>query len=381
MIILASGMTGSAFAEDEIRIGLILPLSGPRKASGLYTKGGAELLREEINAEGGLLLGDKRYPVKFIYADNKTNLEPAVSSALKLITSARVLGVVGPNSSSRAIPVGAIAQSFKTPMVSPTSTNPKTTNNRPFVFRACFLDDFQGEVMARFAVDEFNAVKAAVLFDKENAYPRGLAAAFKSSFEKEKGAGAVVAYESFESDVSNLSSHLDKVVASGADVLFLPQYSNELPTIMKQVRASGWDKPVIGGDAWDSPDLMEQCGDLCKGLFFSAHFGPLGVQGKAKKFVDKYQARYNTLPTNHSALGYDAASLLLAAISELDELDSNIFMARETVRENLANIKEFQGVSGVFNMDASGNPSKSAVIIRISENGDFESYSSVTSTK
>lgn len=377
LVVLVLGGGSLALAADPIVIGLNLSLSGPRQASGISTRMGAEMLKEEINSEGGLLVGGTRHPVKFLYADNETGLEKAVSGALELISKQKVLGIVGPNSSSRAIPVGGIANSFKAPMISPTSTNPKTTTKRPFVFRACFLDDFQGEVMARFAVNEFKASKAAVLFDSENAYPKGLAEFFKSSFEKEKGSGSVVAYEFFESDYSDLSTNMKKIIESGADVLFLPQYSNELPSMLKQIRAAGWDKPVMGGDAWESSDLMEKCGDLCKGLYFSAHFGAFGAKGKARDFIDAYKAKYNQMPDGYSALGYDAANLLITAVSQLESIDKNLFVAREAVKEQLASIKEYEGVSGILNMNSSGDPSKSAVIIRITEDGAFESYATV----
>jgi len=381
ILVASAGASKASTAVEEITIGLNLPLSGERQASGQNMKNGTELLLEEINSQGGMAIGGKHYPLRFEYADNETNMDKAVSGALELITRKKVLGIVGPNSSSRAIPAGGIAQSFKAPMVSPTSTNPKTTKDRPFVFRACFLDDFQGEVMARFAVSEFTANRAAVLFDKDNAYPSGLAASFKASFEKEKGASSVVAYESFEGNPSDLRVHLKQIVDSEADVLFIPQYSNEVPTIMKQVRSAGWKKPVIGGDAWASSDLMDQCGNTCKGLFFSAHFAPQGAKGKAKTFVDKYQEKYHTLPTNNSALGYDAANLLVTVISKLDHIDGNLFAAREAVMKQLAILKDFQGVSGVFDMNSSGDPVKSAVVIRINNDGQFEAYATVAPGK
>lgn len=367
-------LAGVAYGTESITLGMNLSLSGPREAAGLSTRSGAEMLKEEINSEGGLLVGGTRYPVNLIYVDNETSLEKAVSGALKLISQDKVLGVVGPNSSSRAIPVGGISQSFRTVMVSPTSTNPRTTKNRPYIFRACFLDDFQGEVMAKFAVKEFNAKKAAVLFDSESAYPKGLAEFFKGAFEKLQGYGATVAYESFKSNPSNLSGQLRNIVSSDADVLFVPQYSNELPQILKQVRAAGWKKPILGGDAWESSDLMQKCGDLCKGLFFSAHFGVYGAEGKAEEFIKRYNTKYQKMPDGYAALGYDAANLLLTAISNLDVVNKNLFKAREDVMVKIAEIKEFEGVSGVLNMNASGDPSKSAVVIRINEKGEFESY-------
>lgn len=372
----ASCLVGIGQAAEPIVIGLNLPLSGSLQDIGLNTREGTELVLEETNAAGGLLIGGTRHPVRFVYADNKSNLESAVAGALNLISRDKVLGIVGPCASSNAIPVGGIADSFKTPMVSPTSTNPKTTQNRPFVFRACFLDNFQGEAMARFAIKEFKAEKAAVIYDIDNAYPKGLAEFFKSAFEAQKGAGSVVAFESYESDASNLSASFARIVDSGADVLFVPQYAHELPGILKQAREAGWRKVVMGGDAWEASDLMANCGDLCKGLFFSSHFGAVGAKGLAADFVTRYTEKTGKTPTAFAALGYDTAKLMLEAVSRVDGFTGNLFTDRAKVKEQVEKLQGFEGVSGTITMNESGDPAKSAVIIRITEQGEFESYAS-----
>ncbi|BHH85428.1 ABC transporter substrate-binding protein [Desulforhopalus sp. 52FAK] len=371
-----TSMATSAMSTETIAIGLDLPLSGALKDLGLDSLAGAKLLEDQINDKGGLLVGGKRYPIEFITVDNKSNIEQSVSGALKLISRDKVLGVVGPNASSNAIPVGGICSSFKAPMVTPTSTNPATTLNRPFVFRACFLDDFQGEAMARFAIKQFNAEKAAVLFDQDNAYPKGLAKFFKQAFEQEQGDTSVVAYLSYESDSSDLTTQISTLKESKAEVLFLPQYAHELPGILKQIRDAGWDKPVLGGDAWESSELMGNCGDLCKGLFFSSHFSPYGAEGVALSFVQEYEKKTGNLPSAFAALGYDATNLLLTAISKLETLDGSLFALRAEIQQQLSTITGFEGVSGTLNMNPSGNPAKSAVIIRISDDGKFEAYAS-----
>lgn len=361
-------------AGQKVTIGLNLPLTGPRQATGTSTKEGAELLREQINASGGLKIGNSQYEVEYVYVDNASDPQKAVAGALDLISKHQVFGIVGPNASSMAIPAGNICESFKTPMISPTSTNPKTTENRPFVFRACFLDPFQGKVMAGFAISEFKAVKAAVLYDISSAYPKGLAEFFKAAFEAQQGPNSVVAFENFLTSEKDLTQHLDRIVASGADVLFLPQYAHEIPSIIEQARARGWNKPILGGDAWESSDLMAKCGDKCKGLFFSSHFGAIGAKGKTQTFVEQYKAKYNQLPVGYAALGYDAASLLLTAIGRIDGLKPNILENRTAIKEQIAAIKGFEGVSGKLDMNASGDPAKSAVIIKINDKGEFESY-------
>lgn len=376
-LLLLGTLIPGAYATDTVIIGIDLPLTGPYSSLGIDSLAGAKLLESQISEKGGIFVGKKKYPVQFITIDNTSTVEKSVSGALKLISRDKALGIVGPSASANAIPVGGICASFKAPMITPTSTNPATTENRPFVFRSCFLDDFQGEAMAKFAVTQFGAKKAAVLFDQDNAYPKGLAQFFKKSFEEEQGEGSVVAFMSFESDPSDLSSQLTKIVNSGAEVLFVPQYAVELPGILQQIRDAGWDKPIMGGDTWESSDLMETCGDLCKGLFFSSHFSPYGAKGTALAFVKEYEKKTGSLPTAFAALGYDAANLLLTAISQLDSLDGTLFEIRAKIKDQLASISGFDGVSGTLNMNSSGDPAKSAVIIRISEDGKFEAFSSV----
>lgn len=378
-LLISFGFWSIAQAEQVVRIGLNLPLSGAREATGISSREGADLIKDQINDSGGLQVGGKKYKIEYVYADNESTPQGAVAATLKLITQDKVLAIVGPNASSNAIPAGNICESFKTPMVSPTSTNPKTTENRPFVFRACFLDNFQGEVMANFAVSEFKATKAAVLYNIASAYPKGLAEFFKSAFEAKQGAGSVVLAEGYlTNEGKDLSSYLDKIVASDADVLFLPQYAHEIPSLVRQARARGWTKPILGGDAWESSDLMANCGDLCKGLYFSSHFGAIGAKGKTQVFVEQYKAKTNQLPAGYAALGHDAAYLLLTAIGSMESLSEDLLENRATIKNKLASIKGFEGVSGTLDMNVAGDPLKSAVVILINNDGAFESYKTET---
>ncbi len=374
-LLISFGFWSIAQAEQVIKIGLNLPLSGAREATGISSRDGADLIKDQINNSGGLQVGGNKYKIEYVYADNGSTPQGAVAATLKLITQDKVLAIVGPNASSNAIPAGNICESFKTPMVSPTSTNPKTTENRPFVFRACFLDNFQGEVMANFAVSEFKATKAAVLYNIASAYPKGLAEFFKKAFETRQGAGSVVVAEGYlTNEEKDLSSYLDKIVASDADVLFLPQYAHEIPSLVRQARDRGWTKPILGGDAWESSDLMANCGDSCKGLYFSSHFGAIGAQGKTQVFVEQYKAKTNQLPAGYAALGYDAAYMVLTAIGSMENLSDNLLENRATLKNKLASIKGFEGVSGTLDMNTAGDPIKSAVVILINNDGAFESY-------
>jgi len=249
------------------------------------TKFAAEMWLEDINAAGGLQVGDKKYPVELVIEDNESKAESAVKVATKLITEDEVLAIVGPQSSKQAIPAGGKCNELKTPMISPWSTNPDTTKDRPYVFRGCFLDPFQGPVAANFIRDEFGFTKAAVLYDVASDYPKGLAEFFKQAWEKNNGPGSVVAFESFTTKDTDFSSQLTKIINSGAEVLFTPQYYNEVALIVQQAHQLGWDKPIVGSDSWGSAETVKLCGSDCYGLFFSTHYAAAGATGATKNLL------------------------------------------------------------------------------------------------
>jgi branched-chain amino acid transport system substrate-binding protein len=263
-------------------------------------------------------------------------------------------------------------------MVSGWSTNPKTTQDRPWVFRACFLDPFQGPVLAKFATEELKAKKAAVLYDIASDYPKGLAEFFKEAFEKIHGKGSVVAFETFTTKDRDFSAQLTKIVASKADILFTPQYYDEVPLIVKQAHEMGWKKPILGSDSWGSAELMNLCGNDCKGLFFSTHYAAAGAKGATKQFIDNYKAKYGYEPDDVSALTWDATRLLLQAIQNTKGLTGDLKKDRKAIRDQMAKIREFDGITGKMSFDGkTGDPIKCAVIVKISQEGKFEFYKSV----
>ena len=377
VLLAAFALAPVAWSADTIKIGFNIPLTGDIPKVGEASKYAAEIRLAEINGAGGLKVGDKTYKLQFIYEDNESKAESATSAALKLITQDEVLGMIGPQSSKQAIPAGEVANDNKTPMISPWSTNPKTTENRPYVFRACFLDPFQGPVLAKFAVEEFKAKKAAVLFDIASDYPKGLAEFFKEAFEKINGPGSVVAYETFTTKDKDFSAQLTKIVNSGADVLFTPQYYDEVPLIVKQAKELGWNKPILGSDSWGSAELMNLCGDNCKGLFFSTHYAAAGAKGATKEFIDKYKAKYGYVPDDVAALTWDAINLMCQAIQNTGGLTGNLAKDRDAVKDKLTAIKDFEGITGKMTFSPGGNPTKCAVVVKISDKGEFEFYKSV----
>ncbi|MCK8601905.1 ABC transporter substrate-binding protein [Syntrophobacteraceae bacterium DRH4] len=366
-----------SWSAETLKVGFDIPLTGDIPQVGESSKYAAEMLKEQINGAGGVKVGDKTYQLEFIYEDNESKAESATAAALKLITQDQVLAVIGPQASKQAVPAGEICNSFKTPMITPWSTNPQTTLDRPYVFRACFLDPFQGPVAANFATKEFGAKKAAVLYDIASDYPKGLAEYFKAAFEKIHGAGSVVAFETFTTKDRDFSAQLTNIVKSDADVLFLPQYYDEVPLVVKQARELGWKKPIMGSDSWGSAELMKLCGEACHGYFFSTHYAAAGAQGATKEFIDQYQSKYGYVPDDVAALTWDATRLLLQAVQNTNGLTGDLEKDRDAVKDQLGQIKDFEGITGKMTFTPEGDPIKCAVIVKISDKGEFEFFESV----
>ena len=360
-----------------IVIGINAPITGDIPKVGEGTKFTARMWLEDIKAAGGLRVGEKIYPVELVIEDNESKAESAVKVNTKMITEDEVLVIVGPQSSKQAVPAGEVANNYKTPMISPWSTNPDTTKDRPFVFRGCFLDPFQGPVLANFIKEEFGFTKTAVLYDVASDYPKGLAEFFKKAWEQLHGPGSVVAFESFTTKDADFSSQLTKIVNSGAEVLFIPQYYNEVALIVQQAHELGWKKPIVGSDSWGSAETVELCGKDCYGLFFSTHYAAAGAKGAAKAFIDRYKAKYGYVPDDVSALTWDALRIVQEAIQSSGRITGKIEKDRQSVRDALARIKQFKGITGEMTFTEDGDPIKCAVIVRISQKGEFEFYKSV----
>lgn len=375
--LLGALLAGCGQEPSTVKIGFNIPLTGDIPKVGEGSKFAAEMFREEINAGGGIEVGGRKYLVQFEYEDNESKAESATAAALKLITQDKVLAIVGPQASKQAIPAGEVANNYRTPMISPWSTNPDTTANRPFVFRGCFLDPFQGPVAANFVTEEFGATKAAVLYDIASDYPKGLSEFFRDAFEKLHGPGSVVAFETFTTKDRDFSAQLTTIINSGADVLFTPQYYDEVPLIVKQAHELGWDKPIMGSDSWGSAELMTLCGDDCKGLFFSTHYAAAGAKGATKEFIDAFQTKYGYVPDDVAALTWDSIRLLARAIESLPGLTGTLETDRNAIREALSRINNFEGITGAMTFTPEGDPVKCAVVVKITESGEFAFHESV----
>ncbi len=342
---------------QEIKIGLITPLTGDVKTFGESVKNAFEIAVDEANKAGGVA-GMKIVPV---VVDDRNDPTEASNAANLLIHQQKVRAIVGSVTSKATIPVSDMAQSGKIPAISPSATNPKVTvadgKRKNFMFRACFIDPFQGKVMAKFARETLFKEKAGVLYDASNDYSKGIAEYFSDAF-KLMG-GKVVAYESYGKDDVDFSALLTKVKASGADVLFLPDYYNKVGLIAKEAREKGIQAALIGPDGWDSPDLVKVAGAAVDGGYFSNHYSPDDTRPEVVAWVKKYKEKFGQTPDALGTLAYDATNVMLEAIRKANSDDPG------KIREALASIKGFKGVTGESAMDDNGNAIKSAVILQI----------------
>ena len=366
-----------AFAEDVIKLGFNIPLTGDIPDVGESAKNAAELLKKKINDAGGVDVGGKKYMLEFVYEDNESKAESAVSASLKLIEQDQVLAIIGPNSSKQAVPAGQVANDNRTPMISPWSTNPNTTLDRPWVFRAAFLDPFQGPVAANFAAKRFNAKTAGVLFALANDYSKGLAEIFKKVWNEKMGDGAVVAYESYGDKDQDFSAQLTKIIAAKPDFIFLPNNYNEVALIVKQAHDLGWTGPFMGSDAWGSAELVNLAGDDIKGHYFSTHYAAAGAVGATKEFIDRYTEKYGYVPDDVAALTWDAIGIVMEALKNTGGLSGKVREDRAKIKDGISAITVFNGITGTMKFDEQGDPIKSAVVVQISDTGEFTFVESV----
>ena len=341
----------------EIKIGLITPLSGDVKTFGESVRNSFLIAVEEANARGGVA-GMK---ITYVIQDDKNDATEAANVANLLVNQQRVKAIVGSVTSKATIPVSDIIQSAKIPAISPTATNPKVTvadgKRKDYMFRSCFIDPFQGAVMAKFSRETLKGKSAAVLFDASNDYSKGIAEVFRDAFRKQ--GGKVAAFESYGKDDVDFSALLTKVKASGADVLFLPDYYNKVGLIAKQAREKGLNALLVGPDGWDSPDLVKIAGTAIEGGHFSNHYSPDDRRPEVAAWVKKYREKHGQVPDALGTLAYDATNLLLEAIRKAGSDDP------KKIRDALASIKDFHGVTGKATLDRNGDSVKSAAIVKI----------------
>lgn len=351
----SGGAAAPAAPSGPIKVALLVPLSGPVPTFGVSGRDGALLAIEEWNAKGGVL-GQK---VEAVVADSQCTPDPAVNAANKVIEEDKIHYIVGETCSKASIPVSEIAEKKGVLQISPTSTNPTVTLNadgstKKYVFRACFIDPFQGSVMSKFALSQGKKT-AFIMFDKGNDYVLGLAEAFEKSFTE--SGGQVVGKESYTAQDTDFSAILTKVADSKAEVLYLPDYYNIVNLVGAQAKERGVTSVMMGGDGWDSSDLDLKAAD---GGFFSNHYSAEDTRPIVQEFVKRYEAKYGSKPDALATLGYDATNLLIAAIEKAGKDDP------AAVKDAMAALK-YEAVSGNISFDAQHNPIKSAAVMSVKE--------------
>jgi branched-chain amino acid transport system substrate-binding protein len=348
----ASG-AGSSVESKEIVVGHFASMTGNTAHFGQDTDKAVRLAVDEANTAGGVL-GKK---VRVVTLDDRGDSAEAASAVTRLIDVEHVTALIGEVASSLSLSGGRVAQRRQIPMISPSSTNPRVTEVGNFIFRVCFLDPFQGKVMATFAKDNLKFTKVAILKDVKNDYSIGLAEAFKVAFTKI--GGTVVAEQSYSAGDTDFSAQVTAIKSSGAQALYVPGYYSEVGAIARTAERLGVKAPLMGGDGWDAPDLFKIGGAALEGSYFSNHFALDVATPKAQKFVADFTKKYGQAPTGLGALGYDAAAVLLDSLKRAGKTDA------AALRDAIAATKGFEGVSGTISIDAGRNAEKSAVVIKI----------------
>jgi len=353
---------GSTPAADsnEIKIGGNFELTGGIANYGKQTMNGVQLAFKEANAAGGVL-GKQ---IKLIVADNKSEPSEATNATTKLITQDKVSLIMGPVTSSNVLATLQVGQDNKIPIVTPTATSIKVTVDndkvRPYAFRSCFIDPFQGTVMANFATKSLKVKTAVIYIDSSSDYSKGLAESFEAQFVK--NGGIILGKEAFLQKDQDFKSTLTKIKVMNADTIFIPAYYEEVGKIVKQARELGISTPLIGTDGWDDPKVVEFAGvEALNNTFFSNHYSAQDTDPRIQHFVAAYKAEYGQEPNALAALGYDGALMVIDAIKRANSTDP------VKVRDALEQTKDLQVVTGVITLDASHNPIKSGVVIEMKD--------------
>jgi branched-chain amino acid transport system substrate-binding protein len=355
------GTSGTAPADAAtIKIGQFASLTGSEATFGVSSDEGTRLAVDEINAAGGVL-GKK---IELITEDNRSAAGESATIVKKFISRDKVVAVLGEVASGRSLEGAPICQAAGIPMISPSSTNPKVTEVGDCIFRVCFIDPFQGKLLANFANKTLKAKRVSVLTDVASAYSVGLAQFFKDSFAA--AGGEILSEQKYASKDKDFKAQLTAIKALNPDAICAPGYYTEAGLIVKQARELGITVPIFGGDGWEAPELIKIAGgDALKNTFYSTHFSPAQDSPAAKKFVDAYKAKYNgKVPDAMAALGYDSAITLVEAIKKAGSAEP------AKIKDALAKT-DFEGVTGRTKLDAKRDASKPAVIITV-ENNDFK---------
>ncbi len=367
MMSIVAGCGGQAEEEQPaadtatIPVGINVELSGAVASYGSNARDGAVLAIEEINAAGGVL-GQQ---LEALERDCKSTADEALSVSAAL-AGENIVAQIGPLTSGNVAGSTPIMMENKIPLIAPAATaanvtvDEKTGETREYIFRVCFIDPFQGTLMAQFAADNLQAKTAAIYADTSSDYGKGLAEYFKETFT-EKG-GTIVAEEGFVSGDRDFNATLTKIRGTNPDFIYVPGYYQEVAPLIKQARELGITAPMGGGDGWDSPDMVSVAGgDALNSTYFTNHYSSQDTDPKVVAFVEAFKSKYNKEPDAFAALGYDCVQLLVQAIKDANSAEP------VKITEALASITDFEGVTGKMTIDEQHNPVKAGVIIEFKD--------------
>ena len=339
---------------NTIVIGEVAAMTGGTATFGTSSHAGTQMAIDEINAAGGVL-GKQ---ITLVTEDDQSKQGEAGTVAKKLVSREKVIAMLGEVASGRSLEMAPICQKAGIPMISPASTNPGVTATGDYIFRVCFIDPFQGTVMAKFALSK-GWKNVAILTDAKQDYSVGLTKYFKEHFVK--NGGTVSGEQSYGSSDKDFKAQLTSLKAGNPEAILASGYYGETSLIAKQARELGITVPLLGGDGWDSPALVEVAGSAIEGCFFSNHYSSEDQSPRIQEFVKKYQAKHNAVPDAMAALGYDSALILCDAIKRAGTTEG------KALRDAIAATKDFDGVTGRITLDAQRDANKPAVVLTIKD--------------
>lgn len=348
-------IAGSAMAAN-MKIGVVSPMTGATATFGQENANGIKLAYEKLKKGPG-----KKFDL--IIEDDKSEAIESTNATRKLLSVDKVSAIIGAPTSSLALASAPIVQEAKIPFITPTATNAKVTLVGDYITRACFTDDFQGVVMAKFAVNTLKKTKGLVLIENTSDYSKGLAKAFTDEFTKLGGKMVNTEELTYAAKDTDFQSILRKVKRANPDFVFIPGYYVEAGLIVKQARALGINVAFLGGDGWDSPKLFEIAGEAVKGSYISNHFAPDDKSPVVQNFVKEYEKAYGSKPGSFAALGYDSLGILADAIKRAKSSKPSDIQAA------LVTTKGYQGITGTITFDKDRNPTKSAVVLEATPSG------------
>jgi len=355
----------SLSAQEPIKIGQFASLTGKEASLGQSSNKGTLMAIDDLNAAGGVL----GRPLLLVTEDTQSKPGETATVVKKLISRDKVVALLGEVASSRSLEAAPIAQAAKVPMISPASTNPKVTETGAYIFRTCFIDPFQGPVMARFAREHLKAKRVALVVSNSSAYSIGLAKFFRESFVA--NGGTIVLEQKYSEGDKDFKAQLTAIKAAGVDAVFNPGYYNEGALIVRQARDLGLTLPIFGADSWEAEALIQLGGKAMEGAYLCSHYSPEDPSPRVQNFVAAYKKRFGSTPDSNASLGYDSVLVLVDAIRRAGTTERN------ALREAIATTRDFMAVTGKITIDAERNASKNAVIVQV-RNGKFEFVQSMS---